>query len=90
MDSPQASRLVVSIFATQHLEMDGRTALDTLPLFIELEMRGCDAAKVLPQVWRHIQVSAHCRDVYEALRAIAEMECADCLPHPDFRSLFND
>jgi hypothetical protein len=87
---PHQARRLVSILSFRQGHIDGPTALDTLPLFVELEMRGCDAAKLLPSVWRHIEVSSHCRDVYECLRAIAEMECDDCLPHPDFKSLFTD
>ncbi len=81
---------MVSIFTIQHLEIDAQSAFDSLPLFVDLEMRGCDAAKLLPGVWGHIQQSDHCRDVYECLRAVAEMECTDCLPRPNFNDLFND
>ena len=90
MDKSEASQRLISIFAIQHLEINHHLVLDSLPLYVDLEVCGCDAAKVLPHLWQFIQDSAHCRDVYECLRTLAELEQAQKLPPPNFRELFTD
>ena len=90
MDKSEASQRLTSIFAIQHLEISHHLVLDNLPLYVDLEVCGCDAAKVLPSMWQFIQGSSHCRDIYECLRTLAQLEQAQQLPPPNFRDLFND
>lgn len=90
MDAAQASQWLIRIFATQELEIDCPSSFESLAQFVDLEIRGREAAKLLPHVWRHLQLCSDCRDMYEGLRAVAELERSNGLPRPDFRALFRD
>lgn len=90
MDQPQAGQWLVRIFATQELEIDCPTSFESLAQFVDLQLHGHDAIKLLPRVWVHLQHCAECRDVYDCLLALAELEDSETLPPPDFNLLFND
>ena len=90
MEQADASRWLVRIFATEELELDCPSSFESLPQFVDLEIRGLDASRLLPRVWNHLCTCADCRDLYEGLRAVVEMEQIGFLPRPEFKRLFND
>lgn len=72
-----------SIFATQDEEIDCGQLFEALSQFVDMEISGEDAARLLPYVQQHLDICPECEDLFEALHEIAQLEAEDRLPEVD-------
>jgi hypothetical protein len=72
-----------NIYETQDEEISCTECFDRVSRFIELETSGRDAAAELPQVKQHLDQCRACRDEYEALRDLVNLENQGDAPSVD-------
>lgn len=63
-----------NIYATQDEEISCSECFDLISRFVELETTGRDAAAELPRVKQHLGQCGACRDEYETLRDLVNLE----------------
>ncbi len=81
------------IYRTEPEEIDCAALYDAIARFVELGVSGQDAASLLPLVQQHLDQCPNCYDLYDALKAVVEMEFTGCLmevgppwEQPDWRT----
>lgn len=62
------------IYTTQLEEIDCDTLHDALARFVDLEISGQDAARLLPLVRQHLDQCPNCDEIYEVLLAVTQLE----------------
>jgi len=72
-----------NIYETQEEEISCTECFDLVSGFVELEVSGQDAAARMPQLKQHLNQCRACRDEYEALRDLRQLEEKDGLPPLD-------
>lgn len=88
MDDGKIERLLRLTDATQDVEIDCTTCLDLVPLYVEKEISGRDAAREIPELHQHLILCGDCREEYEALRDLVALEESSGLP--DRETLLHD
>ena len=83
MKRDRFERWLRNIYATQDQEISCTECFDLVSGFVELEVSGQDAAAKMPQVKQHLNQCQACRDEYEALRDLRELEEKGGLPPLD-------
>ncbi len=81
--SRRVKQLLEAISLTQDEEIDCSTCLDLVPIYVDRELAGADAARELPALRQHLAVCRECLEEYEALRDLALLEAAGGLPDRD-------
>lgn len=76
-------RWIHNIFTTQDEEIACGQLFEVLSQFVDLEISGEDAARLLPHVHQHLQQCPECEELYQALCEIARLEAEDKLPQVD-------
>jgi hypothetical protein len=71
---PNPGRLFRSIFTTQEDEITCPLCRDLLDVYVDREISGEDAAKLLPYVHQHLDCCNQCVELYEGLRDIVNSE----------------
>lgn len=72
-----------NIYDTQDEEISCTECFDLVSGFVELEVSGQDAAARMPQIKQHLSQCQACRDEYEALRDLRQLEEKGGLPQLD-------
>lgn len=68
-------KLVRSIMATRHNELNCETCFKELDQFVEMTLAGKDAAQAMPLVQHHLKMCHDCGEEFEALlEALRAME----------------
>jgi hypothetical protein len=83
MKRDRFERWLRNIYATQDQEISCTECFDLVSGFVELEASGQDAAARMPQVKQHLNQCQACRDEYEALRDLRQLEEKGGLPLSD-------
>lgn len=76
----QVKRLVQAAYLTEDEEIDCSTCLELVPIYVDRELAGRDAAREMPSLRQHLAVCAECLDEYEALRDLAALDAREGLP----------
>ena len=74
MKRDRFERWLRNIYATQDQEISCTECFDLVSGFVELEVSGQNAAARMPQVKQHLNQCQACRDEYEALRDLRQLE----------------
>jgi len=80
MKRDRFERWLRNIYETQDQEISCTECFDLVSGFVELEASGQDAAAKMPQVRQHLNQCQACRDEYEALRDLRQLEEKGELP----------
>ncbi|HSB65210.1 MAG TPA: hypothetical protein VLD65_01450 [Anaerolineales bacterium] len=72
-----------SIFHTQSEEISCTECFDLVSSYVELEIRGNDPAIKHPKVKQHLGQCAACREEYETLRDLRQLEEEQGIPSID-------
>lgn len=72
-----------NIYETQEEEISCTECFDLVSRFVELEVAGQDAAARMPQLKQHLNQCKACRDEYETLRDLRQLEEKGGLPPLD-------
>ena len=83
MKRDRFERWLRNIYETQDQEISCTECFDLVSGFVELEVSGQDAAARMPQVKQHLNQCEACRDEYEALRDLRQLEEKGDLPPLD-------
>jgi hypothetical protein len=76
-------RWLQNIYHTQEEEISCSECFDLISHFVELELAGQDAAAKMPQLKQHLNQCAACREEYETLRDLQNLENKGELPSAD-------
>jgi hypothetical protein len=74
MDTKRFNAWLQNIYATQQDEISCTECFDLVSRFVELETSGLDAAAKLPKVKQHLGQCRACREEYEALRDLVNLD----------------
>ncbi len=90
MNKEQLKRLLERIYNTREDEIDCGETYEALAEFVDMEISGREAADLLPLVHQHLDQCPPCYDLYDTLRAIAELEAEGRLDEipANFEELF--
>jgi hypothetical protein len=83
MKRDRFERWLRNIYETQDQEISCTECFDLVSGFVELEVSGQAAATNMPQVRQHLNQCQACRDEYEALRDLRQLEDKVGLPPLD-------
>jgi hypothetical protein len=83
MDRKRFENWLKNIHETQEQEISCTECFDLVSRFVELEIAGEDAAAKMPKVRQHLNQCRACRDEYEALRDLRQLEEKGQLPSVD-------
>lgn len=83
MKRDRFERWLRNIYETQEEEISCTECFDLVSGFVELEIAGQDALARMPQVKQHLNQCQACRDEYEALRDLRQLEEKGDLPPLD-------
>lgn len=72
-----------NIHNSQENEISCSVCFDLVSSFVEMELSGEDAAGKLPQVAQHLHQCAACREEYETLRDLEQLDDNDQTPSLD-------
>ena len=76
-------RWLQTIFYTQDQEISCSECFDLLSRFVEVELSGEDAAARMPALKQHLDQCRACREEYETLRDLQQLENKGELPSVD-------
>ncbi len=76
-------RWLQDIHNTQETEISCSECFDLVSHFVELELAGEDAVTQMPQLKQHLNQCATCRQEYETLRDLQQLENRGELPSLD-------
>jgi hypothetical protein len=79
-DRDTAKRLLKASYLTLETEIDCTTCLDLVPIYVDKELAGADAAREMPELVQHLGLCQDCREEYEALRELASVDATSGLP----------
>ena len=83
MSRNRFERWLRNIQATQDEEISCSQCFDQVSTFVEVELRGEDAAAQMPKLRQHLDQCAACREEYETLRDLQTLENKDDLSSLD-------
>jgi hypothetical protein len=70
------ARLLRNVDATPDGEIDCSTCLERVPIYVDHELAGADAADEMPELAVHLRLCGDCCEEYEALRSLVEIDAA--------------
>jgi hypothetical protein len=76
-------RWLQTIFHTQDEEISCSECLDWVSHFVDVELSGEDAAAQMPALKQHLDQCSTCREEYETLRDLQQLENKGDLPSVD-------
>lgn len=89
MTRPDFDDLLRHIWETVDQEISCTECFDLVPQYVDLEIAGQVADKKLPRLRQHLNQCGVCREEYEALHDLAQLEAEGRLPSTDeLRSSF--
>lgn len=74
-----------NIYRTQEEEISCTECFDLVSHYVDVEISGRDVATELPQMKQHLRQCRACREEYEALRDLVQLEESDDAPSIDDR-----
>lgn len=80
MEYEQFFQWVHQIYNTTEVEIDCARLQTLIPAYIDLEIAGENPAGRWPQIGLHLAQCPDCREEYDALRTVAELEAREGLP----------
>ena len=80
MKSDRFERWLQNIYHTQDREISCSECFDLVSHFVEVELAGRDAAARMPQLKQHLDQCPACREEYETLRDLQNLENKGELP----------
>ena len=83
MKRKRIERWLQNIYNTQVGEISCTECFDQVSHFVELELSGRDAVIEMPMLKQHLQQCAACREEYETLRDLSQLENKGGLPSLD-------
>jgi hypothetical protein len=83
MDHHRFTNWLKNIYKTRENEISCTECFDRVPRFIDLELAGEDAAGSMPELRHHLEQCRACRDEYETLRDLRQLEENGNLPSLD-------
>lgn len=83
MKSDRFERWLRSIHHTQDEEISCSECFDSVSHFVDVELSGEDPAIKLPRVKQHLDQCSACREEYETLRDLRNLEEEGRLPSKD-------
>jgi len=83
MEREMFKRWIHNIFTTQDEEIDCGQLFEALSQFVDMEVSGKEAARLLPHVRQHLEQCPECAELYQALLEIVRLEAEDRLPEVD-------
>ena len=83
MKSSRVERWLQNIYDTQDEEISCSECFDWVSHFVEIELSGENPAAKLPQLKQHLDQCSACRQEYESLRDLAQLEKEAGLPSSD-------
>jgi hypothetical protein len=72
-----------NIYTTRESEISCTECFDLISRFVELEVAGEDAASRMPEIKHHLEQCRACREEYEVLRDLRNLEEKDEPPSLD-------
>lgn len=81
MQKEMFKQWIHNVFTTQEEEIDCGQLFETISQFVDMEISGEDAARLLPYVHQHLQQCPECEELYQALHEIVRLEAEGKLPH---------
>jgi hypothetical protein len=78
--SDRFERWLQNIYHTQDREISCSECFDLVSHFVEVELAGRDAAARMPQLKQHLDQCPACREEYETLRDLQNLENKGELP----------
>jgi len=83
MQSQKLQTWIHAIFATEEDEIDCEVCFEVLSTFVDAEISQAEAMAWLPYVRQHLECCVECRELYQVLREVAQLEAEGRLPEPD-------
>ena len=83
MERERFEKWLKNIFETKDEEISCTECFDLVSRFVELETSGRDVVADLPQVKQHLDQCRACRDEYETLRDLVNLETKGDVPSLD-------
>ena len=83
MDRHRFTKWLEHIYETQEEEISCSECFDRVSRFVELEIEGKDAPRIMPELKYHLNQCRACRDEYEALRDLRRLEEKGEMPSLD-------
>ena len=83
MNRERFNRWLRNIYETQDVEISCTECFDLVSRFVELEISGRDVAAEMPQVKQHLSQCRACREEYEALRDLVDLDDQGDAASPD-------
>ena len=83
MKSNRVERWLQNIYDTQDEEISCSECFDWVSHFVEIELSGENPAAKMPQLKQHLDQCSACRQEYESLRDLAQLEKEAGLPSSD-------
>jgi predicted anti-sigma-YlaC factor YlaD len=83
MKNSRFERLLHNIYSTQEEEISCTECFDLISGYVDLEFTDGNPAAVMPQVHQHLGQCRACREEYEALHDLRQLDEADHLPSVD-------
>jgi len=83
MKSSRVERWLQNIYDTQDEEISCSECFDWVSHFVEIELSGENPAAKMPQLKQHLDQCSACRQEYESLRDLAQLEKEAGLPSSD-------
>ena len=80
-DDRAIRRLLHLIELTQDAEIDCTTCLKRVPVYVDRELAGDNAAQEMPDLHLHLALCSDCYEEYEALRDLALLDSSGGLPN---------
>lgn len=80
MEESQLRQLLRAIQMTRDVDIDCSTCLELVPIYVDRELAGVDVAQDMPAMHHHLALCEECREEYEALRDLAELDHGQGLP----------
>ena len=73
-------RLLRLIELTAETEIDCTMCLERVPVYVDRELAGADVAREMADLHRHLAICGDCREEYEALRDLVQLDAGSGLP----------
>lgn len=80
MDREEVERLIYRILATEDEEIDCQQLSELIARYVDLEVAGADALRLLPLVYQHLEQCDACAELHDVLYELAALEARGELP----------
>jgi hypothetical protein len=83
MEKDKFERWLQNIDKTEDKEISCSECFDLVSHFVELELSGTNPVAEMPQLKQHLEQCSACREEYETLRDLSQLEKEGKLPSSD-------